>query len=277
MRGTPISTRYGLRWDLFATYTHNKNTVESINAGVDNIVLGGYNGMEIVAAKGQPFGSFYAADIEYWKDPKGDWHVVVDPATGLPKATTKSVYKGSYLPKFQASWGTDVTYKGLRLHALFVTKQGGKFYSEKKMMMDENGTSQATTVNGRNPYVWENSVYLVPNTNIYLPNTTKASPYDYYTAQAAMYPAQGLVNASYVRLQELSLSYRIPQKYYERSPFGALEAGIFGNNLLLWTATSNKYDDPEMTSAGATGNGQGFNSIARPSVRNYGLYVKVNF
>jgi len=278
LRGTPIATRYGLRWDLFGTYTQNKNTVENINAGVDNIVLGGFQGMQIVAAKGRPMGSFYAADIAYWQNPSdGSWHAVVDPKTGLPVPTKDPVYKGSYLPKFMASWGTDVSYKGVKLHALFFTKQGGKFYSQTKMNMDANGTSEETVTNGRNAYVWENSVYNVPNTNIYLPNTTKATPYDYYTAQQQMYPAQGIVNSSYVRLQELSLSYKIPQRFYERSPFGALEAGVFGNNLILWTAKSNKYDDPEATSAGSIGNGQGFNYLARPTVRNYGVYVKVNF
>jgi TonB-linked SusC/RagA family outer membrane protein len=278
LKGTPISTRYGLRWDLFGTYTHNKNTVENVNAGVENIVLGGYSGMEIVAAKGKPLGSFYAKDIEYWQNPNtGTWHAVVDPATGLPMATKDPVYKGSYQPKFMASWGTDVSYKGLKLHALFVTKQGGMFYSQTKMTMDANGTSEETVTNGRNAYVWENSVYKVPNTNIYQANTTKATAYDYYTAQSQMYAAQGLVNASYVRLQELSLSYKIPKRYYERSPFGGLEAGIFGNNLILWTAKSNKYDDPEATSAGSIGNGQGFNYTARPTTRNYGVYVKVNF
>lgn len=277
LRGTPISTRYGLRWDLFATYTRNKNTVENINGGADQIVLGGFNGMQIVAAEGKPLGSFYAADIAYHKDADGNWHAIVDPATGLPIATDKPVYKGSYQPKFMASWGTDLTYKGLKLHALFVTKQGGQFYSQTKMNMDANGLSEPTTVNGRNAYVWDNSVYQVANTNIYLPNTTRFSPYEYYTTQQAKLPGQGILDASYVRLQELSLSYQIPQRYYERSPFGALEAGVFGNNLVLWTANSNKYDDPEATSAGAMGNGQGFNYIARPTLRNYGVYVKVNF
>jgi hypothetical protein len=86
-----------------------------------------------------------------------------------------------------------------------------------------------------------------------------------------------LVNASYIKLQELAISYKIPQKYYMKSPFGSLEAGLFGNNLLIWTAKSNQYDDPEETSAGATGNGQGFNFTARPSLRNYGAFVKVTF
>jgi TonB-linked SusC/RagA family outer membrane protein len=278
LRGAPIATRYGLRWELFGTYTKNVNNVVSLTNGVDHVVVGGFNGMDIVAAVGHPFGTFYAADIEYWKDDRGKWHPVVDQATGLPVATKKPVYRGSFQPKFQASWGTDVTYKGIRLHALFTTKQGGQFYSRNKLSMDFNGTSQETTVNNRDAYVLPNSVYNVPNTNIYLPNTTKFLPYTYYTTvEQQMLPAQGLVDASYVRLQEVALSYKIPQKYYKNTFFGALEAGIFGNNLALWTARSNKYDDPEETSAGATGNGQGFNFTARPSLRNYGAFVKVSF
>ncbi len=279
MRGTPIQTRWGLKWDIFGTYTHNVSNVVSLAGGLDHVVLGGYNGMDIVAAVGHPFGTFYAADIQYWQDPKtGIWHPVVDQSTGLPVATKKPVYRGSYQPKFMASWGTEISFKGIKLYALFTTKQGGQFYSRNKMTMDFNGTTQETTVNNREAYVWANSVYQVPNTNIYLPNTTKFLPYTYYTTtEQQTLPAQGLVNASYVRLQEVALSYKIPTKYYKHSMFGGLEAGVFGNNLLLWTATSNKYDDPEETSAGAIGNGQGFNYSARPSLRNYGAFVKVTF
>ncbi len=279
LRGTPIATRWGLKWDLFGTYTHNINNVQSLTGGVDHIVVGGYNGMDIVAAVGHPFGTFYAADIQYWQDPKtGSWHPVVDKNTGLPVATTKPVYRGSYLPKFQASWGTEVSYKGIKLHVLFVTKQGGQFFSRNKMNMDFNGTSQETVTNNREPYVWTNSVYNVTNTNIYLPNTTKFLPYNYWVnVEGQNLPAQGLVDASYIKLQEMSLSYKIPQKYYRHSPFGGLEAGIFGNNLILWTAKSNHYNDPEETSAGAMGNGQGFNYTANPSLRNYGAFVKVTF
>lgn len=274
-RGTVISTKYGLKWDLFGTYTHNVNNVESLNGGVTQIAVGNtFQGMSIVAAVGHPYGTFYAADITYWNG-----HAVVDPNTGLPVPTSKPVLKGSFQPKFVASWGTDLTYKGLKLHVLFTTKQGGVFYDQNKSLMDFVGSSTETTTNNRNPYVWANSVYQVGSTNNYLPNTTKFLPYNYWTSEEGqnVLPAQMLVNATYIRLQELALSYKIPQKYYKNSLFGGLEAGIFGNNLLLWTAKSNQYDDPEEFSSGATGNAQGFNYSARPSVRNYGAFLKVTF
>jgi TonB-linked SusC/RagA family outer membrane protein len=278
LKGTPIATRWGLKWDLFGTYTHNVNDVQSLTNNVNQIVLGGTQGMAIVAAVGHPYGTFYAQDIQYWQDPKtGNWHAVVNQATGLPVATTKPVYRGSFQPKFQASWGTSLNYKGIKLSVLFVTKQGGSFYSQQKMNMDMNGTSQETVVNNRQPYVWGNSVYQVANTNTYLANNTKFLPYTYYTSTEQQLGAQGLVDASFIKLQEAALSYKIPHKYYMHSVFGSLEAGIYGNNLFIWTTKSNHYGDPEEFSAGATGNGQGFNYIANMSLRNYGAFIKVTF
>ena len=271
-RGTPIKTHWGLTWELFGTYTHNKNNVEHLGGGLDNATMGGYNGLAIVAAIGHPLGTFYGNDIAYYQG-----HAVVDQTTGLPVATTKAVYKGSYQPRFIASWGTDLSWKGLKLHAVFTCKQGGQFFSRTKMNTDFNGTSQETTVNGRNPYVWNNSVYQVGNTGNYVKNTQAFSPYNYYTNVENNVPAQGLIDAGFVRLQEASLSYRIPAKLYKRSPFGSLEASVFGTNLILWTSKSNKYNDPEETSAGATGNGQGFNFTANPSLRNYGISLKATF
>ena len=146
--------------------------------------------------------------------------------------------------------------------------------------MDFVGSAPETTINNRNPLLWStNAVNLVPNTNTYVPNTAKYTPYNYFVNEVGgqLLPAQNLVDASYVRLQEASLGYKIPQKYYQKSPFGSLEAGVFGNNLLLWTPKSNKYDDPEENTTGATSNAQGFNYRAAPSLRNYGAYVKVTF
>ncbi len=269
----PVSTKSGFKWDLYGTYTHNVNEVVSLNGGVSQVTVGGFNGMAIVAAVGHPFGTFYANDIAY-----ENGHAIVDKGTGLPTPTAKPVFLGSYQPKFQASWGSDFTYKGFKLHVLFVTKQGGEFYDNNKNLMDFVGSAPETATNSRNPYVWANSVNQTgPNT--YVANTTKFQPYDYWVNEVGsnVLPAQNLVNASYVKLQEMALSYKIPQKYYNKSPFGSLEAGVFGNNLLLWTAKSNKYDDPEETSSGAIGNGQGFNYNARPTLRNYGVSLKATF
>ena len=293
LSGTPISTKWGLKWDLFGTYTHNVNDVVSLNGGVQQITLGGggFQGMGIVAAVGHPLGTFYASNISYEQGSNGQWHAIINQNSGMPVPTSSAVLLGSYQPKFQASWGTDLSYKGIKLHVLFTTKQGGEFYDQNKSLMDFVGSAPETTTNNRNPLYWPNSVYVQAGTGagtgtaaVYVPNDalhngTQYLPYNYWVTEVGQnnLPAQNLVNASYVRLQEASLTYKIPQKYYAKSPFGSLEAGIFGNNLLLWTAKSNKYDDPEENSSGATSNAQGFNYSSTPSLRNYGATVKVTF
>src|SRR5690606_21690144 len=47
VRGTPIKTD-DLVWELFGTFTRNNNKVSDL--GVDQIVIGGFGGMSIVAA-----------------------------------------------------------------------------------------------------------------------------------------------------------------------------------------------------------------------------------
>ena len=279
-RAAPISTKWGFRWELFGNYMHNVNDVVSLSNNQSYVTLGSADGMQTVAAVGHALGTFYGSDIAYWQNPKdGSWHAIVDPNTGLPVATTKGVFKGSYQPKFVASWGTTFNWAGLKLNVIFATKQGGQYFSNNKMLEDVNGTAQETTINNRNALVWANSVNQIGSTNNFVTNTTKYLPYDYFVNEIGgkVLPAQGLVDASYIKLQEISLTYRIPRKYYNKSPFGALEAGLYGNNLFIWTPKSNHYDDPEVATAGFTGNNLGINYSAAPSVKNYGFMVKVTF
>ena len=281
LRVTPIKTKYGLKWDIFGAYNHNVNNVESIANTNDNIVLGGADGIEMVAAKDHPLGTFYGYDIAYWQNPKdGSWHPIVDPSTGLPVASSKPVYMGSYQPKYLLSWGTDVSWGGIKLHFLFTSKQGGQFFSQEKELMDVNGTATETTVNERKPLLWSsNAVNQVGTTNNYVANTTKYLPYNYFVNEigANKLPGQNLVDASYIKLQEVSLSYRVPQKYYARSIFGSLEGGIYGNNLVEWLPASNHYGDPDVAMANLMGNNTGINYSQRPSVKSYGVFVKMTF
>ncbi len=270
MRVTPISTKSGFRWDLFGTLTHNVNDVVSLANGLSQITVGGFNGMAIVAQVGKPYGSFYATDL--LRNSKGE--VVVDPGTGLPQISPSAVYEGSYQPKYIASWGTDLSYKGFSLHALFTTKQGGVYFSETKSILDFVGNSEVTTYNNRNPYVFPNSV-IQTGPNTYAANTTKFLPYTYYTSVEPFASGQFLVNATYVKLQEAAIYYTLPTKLMDKTTFSSVQVGVFGTNLFIWTPKSNKYDDPEENSGGGVTNEQNFNFLARPSMRSYGVSLKV--
>jgi hypothetical protein len=257
---------------LFGTYTRNKNEVLALTGGVDQIVLGGFSGMSIVAAVGKPFGTFYAVDLK--RDSLG--RQIIDTVSGNPLSTAAPVYLGSYQPKFIASWGSSFSYKGFTLSVLFDTRQGGYMYSRTKDILEFVGVTPSTTLNGREPFVWDNSVYQDASGN-YVPNTTyKTDVYTYYTSANVKPASQDLIKSGYVKLRELSLGYKLPTKWFNNTFIGSGNLSIFGNNLFLWANEGNDYVDPEVNSGGAS-NEQGFDFSARPSLRNYGFKLGLTF
>ncbi len=273
LRGYPVLTK-NFSWELFGTYNKFKNVVEYIDQNKkpedDQIVLGGFGGMSVVAAAGRPYGTFYTADFE--RD-SASGKVLVN-SSGLPKTASSQSYLGSYLPDYIASFGSNVRFKGLRLGFVFDTKQGGVFYSRTRNTMQFVGTSKETAINNRETFVIENSVVKNADGTV-SPNTVGADVRSYFNI-ANNTPALALVDGSFVKLREATLSYTFPSDMLGKTFFKEVTVGLFGNNLFLWTPESNQYADPEINSNG-TGNTQGFDFTAQPSQRNYGFNVKVSF
>lgn len=265
-KAIPVKTK-DFKWDLNVSYAKNNNEVISLAEGVDQVVIGGTTRMAIVAAVGKPYGTFFGQDLA--KDPNGN--VIVDSSSGLPQVNTNAELFGSYLPDYQMSFGTNFTYKNWRLGMLFDMKQGGQFWSRTKDIMSFVGTSKETE--NRDEQVWEGSVYLASD-GTYKTNNTPYAPYDYFTN--VIPDGQHLVDASYVKFRELSLSYTFPEKMLAKSPLGSLSLSFYANNLMIWTADENEYGDPEMNSSGSS-NVQGFDFSSVPSQRNYGVNLRVTF
>jgi TonB-linked SusC/RagA family outer membrane protein len=266
--GTPIKTQ-NVTWNIFGTFTKNNSDVLSLPNGVSQITIGGFGGMGIVAAKGLPYGEFYAVTNQ--TDAQG--RTVINPATGQPVPTTSAQYLGSYEPKYQASLGTNVKYKNFTFSVLFDVKHGGVLYSDTKSLVDFVGTA-AETGGPRYGQPFPNSVTL-NSSGQSVPNTT--IPYSVYNYYTSVQPTgMNVIDASYIKMRSASISYTLSKQQLKNLPFGALTIGVFGNNLFLWTPKSNAFVDPEVNSSGA-GNEQGLDFAANPSVRNYGINLKVSF
>ncbi|KQR71014.1 SusC/RagA family TonB-linked outer membrane protein [Pedobacter sp. Leaf176] len=268
LRGTPIKTNSGFSVELFATYTKNNSEVVELMPGIEQVTIGGYSGMSIVAAVGRPYGEFYA--VNNLRDEEG--RTVIDRQTGIPLQTPAAEYLGSYNPKYQASIGTNIRYGNFSLSALFDTKRGGVFYSRTRDITGFNGTS-AESGGPRIGVLFPNSVYRDAQGNMVVNTTATYNKQDYYSDLVA---GQHIVDASFVKLRTLSISYQFAKSFLNKTPFGALSVGLFGNNLFIWTPKSNQFADPEVNSAGA-GNAQGFDYTAQPSVRNYGINLRASF
>ncbi len=268
LRGTPIKTATGFSVELFGTYTKNNSKVIELLPGIDQVALGGYSGMSIVAAVGKPYGQFFA--VKNATDAQG--RTIIDPETGLPLPTSSAQYLGSYNPQYQASLGANVKYKNFSMNVLFDTKHGGIFYSRTRDLLGFVGASEESG-GDRIDVVFPNSVYLDENGNS-VPNTDITYlKQDYYSD---LLPGQHIVDASFVKLRTLSLAYTFNRGQLEKTPFGEVTVGLFGNNLFIWTPSSNKFADPEVNSAGA-GNTQGFDYTAQPSIRNFGFNIRASF
>ena len=268
LRGTPIQTN-DLTWNVTVLFSKYRTMVTSLNEGAEQLSFGGLSSASIVAATGQPFGTFYVKGTQ-----TVDGKVVVDSITGLPVVNTEPSYMGTYQPDWTGSIINSITYKGFTLNANIEHRQGGMFYSRTKDIMEFVGTSANTIENNREDYVIPNSVYLGGD-GAYHPNTTqKVHPQDLWTDQANN--GANMLNATFTKLRELSLTYQIPAKMLSKTPLGNATIGISGRNLWIKTHKDNIFVDPETSSFG-TGNDQGFEFTTIPSLRSYGFNLNVTF
>ncbi|MDT0688661.1 hypothetical protein RM549_02625 [Salegentibacter sp. F188] len=115
--------------------------------------------------------------------------------------------------------------------------------------------------------------YDVTNTS---PNGTRART-DYYGnpfGYARDANAGHVYDASYVKLREANLTYNFGNKFIDATPFTRASISLIGRNL--WIIHKNiPYSDPE---AGlSSGNVQGYQSGAYPTMREIGASLKFNF
>ena len=268
LSGTPVRVG-GFTWDLSVNYTKNQSKVVSIFPGTEEIAIGGLGGASLTARVGEPYGTIRAVDI--LRNDRGE--IVVSPTTGIPlQSAIRTI--GTITPDFTAGLTSTFSYKGLALNVVVDTRQGGIMYSRTKSIQRFVGTTPETLYNDRQPFVVPNSV--VQNADgSFSPNSFPVDVPAYWTALSNN-AGDNVVDASYTKLREVALSYSIPSKLLQKTPFGNLSFGITGRNLLLWRAKSNTFVDPEINSLG-NGNVQGFDFSSSPSLRSYGANIRVTF
>lgn len=265
-----------IKWDVFATWAKNDNEVVSIakEYGLDELNIyntlvhfSGHGSLNMVAHEGQPFGTFKGTTNVYHNG-----SIVVD-GTGNPKQSATQEILGSVQPKYIASLGTDFSFMGFTLHALLDAREGGLFYSGTKVSTEFNGTAETTLLNNREQFIVPNSV-VETSPGVFEANTKKTSAYNYFKAEPA---SNFLLDASYLKLRELSLSYSIPSRLISGSPFSAFSVGIFGKNLKYWLPAENKFADPEVSGVGGASDAQGIETTTTPSSRSFGVELKITF
>ena len=267
LRAIPIA-KPNFKLEATVNFTQNVNRVTEVYPGVKQFSLGGISGASPYVDSGSAYGTFYVNS--YDRSPDG--RIVVDALSGLPVSSGKLMMSGSYLPNYTMGFGLSATlFKRFKAAITFDYKNGGVFYSRTKDIVEFLGSGVTTIINDRKDYIIPNTVNLV--NGAYVDNTTAVFVQDWMTqGQAEDY----MVDASFMKLRELSFSYSFPVKAAWNKYVKSIDVSLFGNNLILWVPSSNKFVDPEINSFG-TGNVQGIDFSNIPSVRSIGANLKLTF
>ena len=267
---TPVRTK-NISWSINANFTKNEGIVKELTPGISNYVIAqGPNGGTIEARVGERMGDMYGRG--YLRSP--DNQIVYD-NTGSPILDTQIKKIGNYNPDWMLGLSTSFKYKNLTFNALVDIRNGGKIYSMTNSIGMESGIL-AVSLPGRETGIIGQGV-VKNNDGSYSTNTTVVSPENWYYSNAFRRDniEANTFDASYVKLRELSINYRLPQKIITAARMQNISIGLVGNNLALWTKVPNI--DPETQSISGGTLLPGFEVMQLPSSRNYGLKLNVSF
>ena len=257
-------------WDITVNYTRNRNIVESIADGVDQVGIAGIGGGTTAAnyaVPGQPYGVIQG--IPYERGENGQRLVGVD-GNYVPATDVAPI--GDPNPKYQANLINSFSYKNLTFGFHWNYIDGGDIYSVTTATMLARGNTVDTDFDRFLPIVQPG----VKEDGA--PNDIQGYAGDLFFRSYFFADEGTIFDGTTIRLREVSLSFDVPMKYLDNSPFGAVSLRFSGENL--WYKAVNFPEgvnfDPEVLSLGV-GNGRGFDYVTGPTAKKYGVSLNVTF
>lgn len=250
-------------WDGSFTFSANRNRItELLDDYYDPITDAHYSVSELrmgsnYLVKGGSMGDVWSTK-EFARDPEGN--IAINSATGNVMSVdlgNNPVKLGSVLPDANLGWSNSFSYKGINLNILFTARIGGIAISPTQAFLDYYGVSQASA-DARNAGGIRVNGGLVDAEGYYKVAKDITSEYAY--------------DATSVRLQELSIGYTFPTKWFKDKM--KLSCSLIGRNL--WMIYCKAPFDPETTASTGTYN-QGYDYFMSPSLRNLGFSVNFEF
>ena len=273
LRLTPLLKLGQLNFDLNLNASRNNSIVNSILDGFDRLPVGGFATAENFAFVGQPAYVLLAND--YRRTPDGK--VIVDSLTGIPRVDNTLKQFGRTLPLWTVGASPTFTYKNLRFSVVTEFKTGHIAYNRIGNEMAWTGVSAATAQNGRERFVFPNSVYndgtkLVPNTNLQVNDVES-----YFTGVYRDVSSNFITSAASFRIREVSLGYRFPEQLLAgQKVIKDLSFTVNARNLFLFVPKSNQYTDPDFNFTTGNANGVSTSQI-NPPTRTIGFNITATF
>lgn len=305
----PIQTSKGFRWNLDLNYGANSSKVVKLD---DEGLITSYqlysSGIQILASVGEAYGTLFGTS--YVRDANGN--VVVD-ANGLPKISTTNKALGKFTPDWTGGISNTFSYRSLSLSFLIDASVGGSIFSNtnktgkytgvlantlsgrdaehgglwyytdamgNNVRLSESPSYSVSSdglyyaqVNGQSTRVYQDGIMVEGVTESGSKNEEVVSAEKYYHRIYSIAEAN-VYDASYVKLREVALSYRLPRLWTQKLRLQEASVTLTGRNL--WTIYKSVPNiDPE--SALTTGNAQGVEAYSLPTTRSFGVNLSVKF
>lgn len=268
--GIPVKTK-DFGWEVTFNFSQNRNKVVSI-LGIDNNGDGKED--DLVSSKifiGHPVG------VAYDFEKIGMWQLEDYNSGIIPEGFTYGTYKvrdinndGKYSaafdrtilgytePSYRFSIGNVLSYKDWELKIFVNSIQGGKnyYYGQpgSEIEIPDN-------VYKNNHYYWDYWIPENPNARYRTPGNMEPALFQNNK------PFSPYIQRSFVRLQDMTLSYKLPSVVLHKIGINNFKVYLTGNNLL--TITDWDGWDPE------TGVGLTYNSY--PLMRSYSMGINFDF
>ena len=273
--GVELSMGYDNRWGSFRwatnfTYAWNRNEIIELAANAVNPITGeplnlekldikGLGKAKYILKEGGTLGDLYTTSDLRFND---NGYVEVDKSGNLLLTDEgDDIYLGSVFPDHNLAWRNDFSWKGVNLGLLFTARIGGICYSATQANLDLYGVSEASAAARDAGGVLINGREMVDAQKWYQAIGSQSGLPQYYTYSATNF-----------RLQELSLGYTLPAKWFRDKM--RMTVSFVGRNL--WMIYCKAPFDPEAVAS--TGlNYQGIDYFMMPSLRSLGFSVKFQF
>ena len=270
------------KWDVLVNFSRNRNKVIDIAEGLDEFSIAeqfGYSGSTVTMKlkEGDAYGNLYGTSFQRYypqdqtptnlKYLDHDRQLIIG-ANGFPIRNTNQLVLGNAQPKWIGGIRNTFTYKGISLSFLVDARWGADQYDQFHNFLSAFGKLDYSE--NRNDMVVFDGVLAdgTPNTKeVFLGQALGPDGVDYGQGFYRVYfrtTSENFVrDASFIKLRNVSLSYSLPKKWIQKTPFQSVGVSATVNNVILWTPWINF--DPESFSGGAGGNATGFSGLTYPS------------
>ena len=273
IQGTPIQTE-DFRWDVGLNLTSQNNEVvellkdEEGNTVVESINAGNTWAADLRVQEGLPYMALFGQDYVY--DDNGNKMVGDD---GFYEFTDDRVYLGSAIADWTGGFNTSFSYKGFTLSALFDFQVGGVIHSTSLQWSKYSGMHPETVSFNGESDVRANGMILPGVKADGSANDTRVDPQDYYQGYWRR-AAPNVYDASFIKFRDVRLSYAVPSKMLDKTPFTSLDLSAFGRNLgILYSDVP--FIDPQVITG--AGNAQGLENAQVPATSSFGFNISAKF